>query len=362
QRLAEQHKTDGRTDPQFLMLLAIAYDNAGRTEQAEACLEQAADHLKLLRESGDTTLAGEAGNAIYVVRLGGLFDALGQYDRARKLYADAVELEEQPAPALRRMLALRRWQAGEIERALAGLEDVDITSTVGDPALLGTKAMLLLEAGQQEPGKQAVATLESIATEARDDVARERTALAWSEALRATYLATDGETAMPVPQRIALLTDALGRVSGDTMRDGAAVLAAPQGVFLNWIGDIFASVGETELAVRQWQAAGQAMPGWFVPWHSMAEAQLVAGQLYEAQASAREAALRATGEQTDTAIELLTTIAYRRWLDAPSAAEADYAAASAARHQRLQPLAESTLPIHVHFTALSDPDAARRLT
>lgn len=336
-------------DPRYLLVLALAYRNAGQIQQAMACLNQAAQ-TELPRDDA----------AGYVGRLAGLFDTFSEHALARQVYADAVARLPAQDPArdqLRQLLALRLWQAGRLEEALATIPQPTADERRRHIELYATRILLQFEKGDAAQAQQGLATLSRMAQTLSNDAPERRKALAWHESLSAAY-APQNRTSR---QRLEALAAAYARVEELRQTSGGLATDQPSGLFLKWSADRWAELGETEQAIEQWRRAASAMPGWDDPLLRIAQTSMEAGLLDEAQSAAQGALSRAEPGAEESARVLLAQVAYARWLAAPSTGDAEHAAALAAAHQRARPLDPQTLPMHVHLLALTDPQQARRL-
>lgn len=337
-------------DPRYLLVLALAYRNAGQTQQAMACLNQAAQS-ELPRDDP----------AGYVRRLAGLFDAFAEHGLARQAYVDAVaRLPAQDAARdpLRQLLALRLWQAGRIDEALATIPLPTPEERRRSIELYATRILLQFEKGDAAQAEQGLAMLSRMAEGTRStDAPERRKLLAWHEALSAAY-APQNRTSR---QRLEALATAYARVEELRESSGGLATDQPSGLFLKWSADRWAELGETGQAIEQWRRAAVAMPGWDEPLLRIAQSTMEAGLLDDAHDAALGALSRAEPGAEQRAQVLLARIAYQRWLAAPSTGAAAHATALAAAHQRARPLDPQTLPMHVHLLALTDSQQARGL-
>ena len=335
------------SDPRLLLVLAVAYRNAGQEQQALACLRQAA---------GFDAPPGDA--AGFIKRLAGLFDAMGQHKEAREAYVNGVLRlpagEESDRDQLRQLLALRLWQVGELENALGV---VDATSA-NDPSvnLVATRTLLLFEKGDTAQARQSLAALLRMSSFASSPASK-RWAIAWHEGLSAAYAGED----RPARERLEALLRSLTRVLDLRANDSVLMVDEPAGLLVKWTGDRYAEMGELEQAMLYWRRASAMLPGWDEPMLRMAEAAMKLGLAQEAQAALAAGETRAEAAAAERWRILKAQIAYRRWLARPSTAIGHSAAALVAEHQRASPLNPATLAAHVHMVSQTDPQEARRL-
>ncbi len=335
-------------DPRFLLVLAVAHDNAMQSEQAMICLRQASQ----AELPPDDPIH-------FIVRLAGLFDTFGDHASARDVYAAAVARlpADHPAlPRVRQLLALRLWQDGRLEEALGVLPAGDGGAVPQPIEYTATRILLQFENGQVAEASHALTRLASLA-ETLEEPEQRRTALAWQEALAAAYV----PDLRPVSDRLVSLHSALARVYGQWDQAAPIPMDEPLALFRKWAGDLSAQLGEDAQAIEAWRQAAHATPGWHVPHLLVAEHCLKRGLFDDAEEAASEARRRSIGENDRAARALLARIAYERWLEAPSAAAIEEAEARTARLQRTDPLNATSLPIHVHLLALTDPASAGEL-
>ena len=344
---AVEMATRNATDPRFLLVLAIAYVNAGQAEQALTCLRQASQ----------SELPGD-GQAAFILRLAGLFDALGKHLEAQAAYARALEqlsLSDEARDELRPLLALRLWQVGQLDEALTLLEGDPMASSA-QVVLIATRTMLLFEKGDVAQARQRLATLGRI-VEMPDRPAQRREALAWYEALSAAYVPGDRSPR----DRLEMLLSSQARTADLRDLPGLLQFDRPAGLMMKWTGDRYSELGEPEQAVEYWRRASERLPGWEEPLLLVAQAATEMKLIDAAQEAATLAEALAAQRSRPRLEGLKVQIAYRHWLLRPSAVRAMRVAALAWAHQLSNPLHPSSLPAHVHMIALGDPLEASRL-
>ena len=228
-------------DPRFELLQATAYAYAGDQKKAEEFLMQATQR--------------KATDVDFVKLATKMLDSGGSYDLSKALLERAVvDLKD---PAVLKMLVERLWQNGQMAEMAKALETVRPDDAKADSNLLAMKAISLLEQNQSQPAMIAVKTL---STRTLDDEA-----FAWSAAIPARY----GSPAPEPRLAVQTLTNAMNRD-----RDNAVVRL--------WLGEAYEKIGETELAIKSWRAAGELAPAWAEPHVKQAMLLALAGRGREA--------------------------------------------------------------------------------
>ncbi len=211
-------------DPRFEMFLASAYSYAGDQTNAQ----------KLL----DTAVQRKAPDAEFVRMATNLLDSNGQYEMSEDLLNRAAgELND---PQVLQMLVQRLWQNGRADEMAKRLESVKTEDPKADTNLLAMKAISLLE---QNRAADALAVVKVLASRSADE-----NAFAWSTAIPARY-------AVPAPDPRAAIATLTAAATRD--RDNAVVRL--------WLGEAYAKINETELAINAWRSAATLSPGWAEP-------------------------------------------------------------------------------------------------
>lgn len=248
---AEEARTKHPDDARFELLQAFAYLYAGNTDEAVKWLDSAAKHPMLSPE--------------FVRLLVRLYDSMRLFDRGQKVLEQIVSAN--PDPKLVRMLIDRLWQASRFNEVVQRLADLDPRSDKTDTHLLAIKAYALYQLNQ---GEQAKPLVDALAGRKNDDSAR-----AWAITLRARY----ENATLDTPQRI----DEYDK----------AVLSDPSNAVIRFlIGEAYARIRETELALDAWRRASELDPGWAAPRAQRARLLAATGRIDAAINEASEAIRR----------------------------------------------------------------------
>lgn len=248
QKVQQQHPDD----PRFAVVAAYAFKIAGQDQEARARLEAAATQTPDDPE--------------FVVSLAQMLDQNAMYAEADALVRRTAQ--KSTDLTLRRALAQRLWQDGDLGPLLEQTSDVSPGNSKSDSGLLGYRALALYETGK---AAEAAPILTALTARAGDS-----TAAAWAIALRGRFSASP-----PAPaQRLRLLQDA-------ALRDPS------NSIIQLMVGTTYAEMGETELALLAWKQTAAQAPGWAHPWVLSARAMMAGGRYQEAVLAAEEAMRRA---------------------------------------------------------------------
>lgn len=250
QEFADQQFAQNRMDPRHLLLQAFACNYRNDNDKALWFLQQAAQQP--LTDSS------------FVQLLVSLFDQLKRYDESQNLL-EAVS-QRTGDPEIIRILIARLWQNGRNEEIVTRLEQLNPDDPRTDAELIALRTMALYQLGRVPPARELLKVLSQ-----RPD----RESAAWASALEARF-----EDYNHPPVVIAeKLLNALSR-------------DPENGIFRTWLADCYWNLGEAALALRQWQAAALALPGWSKPYIGMSQALLVLGQTADAYEAAKAAVER----------------------------------------------------------------------
>lgn len=172
------------------------------------------------------------------------------------------------SPTLLEQLIERTWERQPPSAVLERLARLD-PATAG-PALLGYKAMALLETGHASDAKRLLDALSARS----DDVSK-----AWSVALQTAYVNR------PAP------AVAIQKYAEAILRDPT------NAIFHSLLGQTYAGIGDVDQAVRQWNEAGRLSPAWATPYCLSARTLCASGRFTEAMQAAQIAHQRAPGTQ-----------------------------------------------------------------
>ncbi len=259
-------------DPRFEVVLAVAHDYAGDAAEAERLLSRAAAKPMPDARTARTITA--------------LLDNLQRYPESLTLLRRAAESGDDPQ--LLTLLAWRLWQAGLYGEAVAALADIDPLASSNPPAPTGLRALAKLELGES-----ADADLAALA--ARPEPA----ARSWKEALQARF----AQPPLPPAKQVEAYTAALRRDPTNP-------------ALLFWLGDGYATLDESALAVRALEAAADRAPGWAEPHLRLTQLHLDTNRLIPAAAAA-EAALVRSHDDTNAWIQKVRVL-HALWQQMPT--------------------------------------------
>lgn len=251
---AQQYHEQFPEDPRFEALLGFAYGITRDNEQAIEWINRAAS-----RDVEDPQL---------IRRLATLLAGVGEFRSSLEFLQRSVQRVDDPD--LRHMLARRLFENSRYDDLLALLEEVDPSAPETDSGLVALKAAALLHQGDREQAEQLVQALEA---REGDNVAR-----AWAPVLSQVV---GRETQNP--QDVVEVC----RTSIEMRADIPYVRA--------YLAEALARIGETELAVEQWQNATQLAPAWATPHIRLAQTFNETNRPREALQHARAARQRAPG-------------------------------------------------------------------
>jgi tetratricopeptide (TPR) repeat protein len=306
---AQKQQAAHPDDPRFAMLLAMAHGNAGDIAQGKQWLTKAA-----------TQPAPDAPFVRHMVRV---LDSLKMYKESEDLLGRVTA--QNPDPLIMRVLVQRRWQGGQSGEVIKLLKDVDPASDTADTGLLAYKALALFETGKKDEANAIVGALAKRKTDSD--------AVAWSTALAARF-----DAQQPPKAQLAQYQAALVRSP-----DNAVVR------FL--VGEAYARLGETELAIGAWRRAAELAPAWATPHIDIARTLAAGGRLKEAFLEA-QAAVRAAPSHLPAAITL-ATIRHKSLeeLGSDDANEEARLLALVEQIQKTAPGEAETLPIYANLLA-----------
>lgn len=305
---SKQYASD-KDDPRYLLLQAFAANYANEGDKALWYLQQAA--------------AKPIGNPDTVRLLASIFDQMKRFDESRVLLEQTADRTQDPE--IIRVLVTRLWQNGRDADIITRLSSLDVSSPKSDPELLALRAMALYQSQRTSEARQIVAKLKE-----RQD---SRKAAAWVLALEARF----EDTNEPQSKLAEKLTEALKR-------------DLDNGIFRSWLADVYWNLGESALALRQWQAAAIAMPSWSKPYLGMSHAMLQLGRTADAVEAARAAHERAPAASAVTLINY-AEMRYRLFEETSDPASAAEVLHVATQILKARPNEPRTLPIMVALLA-----------
>lgn len=312
-------------DPRFVLLQGLAYH----------CVLDDANAREWYKKAAAKPLA----DPDFVKVCTQLMDEVGLFDKSQELL-EKVSADGHD-PRMLRMLVQRLWQNGRYQQVVDRLKDLDPKTTASDSHLLAYRAFSLYQMEPQlkpEEGAKAKAEAKSIvdalAARSDDDVA-----LAWAKALTARFENPDANPREKIQQYQA----ALVRDPGNS-------------VIRYLMGEAYARLGETELALQHWGQVVHDVPSWPTPRVQVAYLLAATGRTQTAVENAAQA--YAAGQNLGSAIGLVVALATQ--LDSgnnpPDVAKV---LALAGEIQQKVPGEPQTLPIYVSLLARTgDKDKA----
>jgi tetratricopeptide (TPR) repeat protein len=257
---AQKQQQANPNDPRFQLLLAMALGHAGKIDEGKQWLSKAS-----------TQPAPDAAFVQIMVRV---FDQMKMYGESEGLLRRVTD--ETKDPLVFRVAAQRLWQNGQNGQVIKLLEAVDPANEKSDTGLLAYKGLALFETGKRE---EARAIVTKLAARQNDNEAA-----AWATALGARFTATEPKVALGKYQE--------------------ALVRSPDNPIIRFlVGEAYARLGETELAITAWKQAAELSPSWATPRVDIARMLAGNGRIREALEHA-QAAVRAAPTQIAAAVTL----------------------------------------------------------
>lgn len=210
-----------------------------------------------------------------------LMDGVGMFDKSQELLERAAASSGND-PKMVRMLVQRLWQNGKYDQVVNRLKDLDASTTASDSHLLAYRAYSLYQLQKNADAKPIV---DALAARKDDDVA-----LAWAKALTTRFETPDANPR----ERISQYQAALVRDPGNA-------------VVRYLMGEGYAQLGETELALQSWRQVVAEVPSWPTPRTQIAYLLAATGRSQLAVDEARKGYER--GQNLGSAIGLAVALA-----------------------------------------------------
>lgn len=250
-----------------------------------------------------------------------VMDEVGLFDKSQDLLERASAQGHDPR--MLRMLIQRLWQNGRYIQVVERLKDVNPSNTSADAHLLAYRAYSLYQLRRDAEAKPIV---DALAARKDDDVA-----LAWAKALSARFEDPDANPRDKIQQYQAALVRDPGN---STIR--------------YMMGESYARLGETELALQCWGQVVRDIPSWSTPRVQIAYLLAATGRTQTAVENAIQA--YSAGRNLGSAIGLVVALATQ--LDTGTGTfDAAKVMAYAAEIQQKVPGEPQTLPIYVDLIA-----------
>jgi tetratricopeptide (TPR) repeat protein len=309
-------------DPRFELLRAVAASVVGDSAGTQQWLLSAASRTPP--------------DAAFVRELAGVFDRAGMYDQARAMLEKAAATDTGD-PQLLATLVQREWESGQYREALDQLKGVDPNNAKCDSRLIALKALTLYCIDASPPRTSSPSTAPATAPlRAQADLlvatldarVTDNMAGAWSSLLKAHF----ANPPLDPRQELKIYQSVIAR-------DHDNAIAA------YWLGLDYRQLGESEMALQQWQKAASLAPAWVEPRVVLARLDLATGHLDDAATEAQFAAARSPNL---LAVQTTLALVYFAELD-PKAADTKIAEMIrfVGDIQTAAPNEPQTLPIYV---------------
>lgn len=271
-----QLRADHPNDPRFEMLEGFVhlYDSTTQSSGSE--------QWKQARMASRDWLLKAAAHPVddvdFVRQLSAQLDSLRMYGDAQKLLETAAKKTNDPK--IKRLLVERLFQNNHFQDILDHLKDVSETSDTANTDLLAFKALALDALGKNQ---QASAITDALARRTSDQIA-----IAW-----ATTLRTHAQQATLDPH------DAIDQYRAALVRDPSNAVAR------FYLGEVYARLGESALALQQWARSADLGKSWYRPYYAASQLLLGENRIGEALTSA-QMAYQCLPNSTATITNLLT--------------------------------------------------------
>jgi cytochrome c-type biogenesis protein CcmH/NrfG len=314
-------------DPRFKIVKAWAY-YYGRNPLAtpEQNLQDASHYRALLLQAAtaDPPSVQFAKTAIV------LLDGISEYAASGDLLTRASAKFSDPQLTLQAVARL--WENRHYADVVARLKDLDPTSATTSSNLIAFKAMSLYEVGQN---KDADALVNQLEARGNDD----HLSYAWATALRAQYTLPPED----LKTRLAHYQDARA--------------ASPENGYIAFLlGDAYAQMGESDLALQAFRESCQTMPSWAEPHVRLAQLLVHTGRggSDEAARAAENARLAGTSSTGNTDLQAAIASIRVRFARLSPSVDSDLAKELLDEVKQIQkqiPGEPQTLPIYVALEA-----------
>lgn len=334
QQRADALRAKYPADPRFLIVKAWAYYfGQNRSQSAEQRRDDSQAYEKLIVQAAQQ----EPPTSQFAKTTIGLLDGLGQFGVADQLLARAVTKFNDPQ--LTQQLILRLWENRKYDEIVSRLKNLDASAATTDAQLIALKALALYGLSENKSADELV---DRLAARGADD----HVAFAWSTTLKAQF----ASPALDLKTRLAHYQD-------------AQVAQPDNGYIAFLLGDAYAQMDETDLALQAWRQSCRKMPSWSEPHVRLALLLVSLGQgaSDEAGRAAEDATL--AGTAANGSVDLRAAVAnikvsYARLLASPDAAVEAALLDEVKQLQTQLPYEPETLPIYVALLTQTGQRAA----
>ncbi len=308
-------------DPRFELLegwlhagQAMILSGSSKAAQANAQVELAKTWLL-------KAAAHPVSDAGFINLLATKMDQVGLYPQVQKLLEDAAAHSKDPK--IRKLLVDRLFQNGRYQQIIDQLKDLDPASQMSGSELLAMKALALFSLDKRD---EATKIVQALAQRTSDEVA-----VGWATALTTRYAPAGLD-----PQEMIV-------------KYQAALVRIPQSAIIRYyLGELYARLGENDLAIGQWDRAMGYAPGWFLPHLMVSRVLLNNGRADDAVRQA-EIAYRIMPGSPQVISNLLTIRFLQQ--DPTNAAANAKLLENVEQFQKLVPGEPRTLPVYVSLLA-----------
>ncbi|HEX4052882.1 MAG TPA: hypothetical protein VHX86_01320 [Tepidisphaeraceae bacterium] len=334
QRRADALRAKYPADPRFLIVKAWAYFyGQNRSQSAEQRRDDSQAYEKLIVQAAqqDPPTSQFAKTTI------SLLDGMGRFGVAQELLARAATKFNDPQ--LTQQSILRLWENRKFDEIISRLKNLDAGAAATDAQLIALKALALYSLSEN---KSAGELVDRLAARGADD----RIAFAWSTTLKAQFATPP----LDLKTRLARYRDAQA--------------AQPDNGYIAFLlGDTYAQMDDTDLALQSWRQSCREMPSWSEPHVRLALLLVSLGQGAgdEAGRAAEDATL--AGTTTNGSVDLRAAVAnikvsYARLSATPDPTVQASLLDEVKQLQTQLPYEPETLPIYVALLTQAGQRAA----
>jgi tetratricopeptide (TPR) repeat protein len=314
-------------DPRFKIVKALAYFY---TRNNLASPEQNRDNFKQYHSLVLDAAKADPPSVQFAKTTIALLDGLAEFGTASDLLDRASAKFNDPQ--LIQQSIVRLWEDRRFSDVVARLKGLDAASEGTSVHLIAYKAMALHSLGQT---KDSDALIDQLDARGSDN----HPAYAWATALKAQYSTPPEDLKTQEAQYLDAQT------------------ASPDNGYIAFLlGDAYAQMDESELAIREFRQACEAMPSWADAHIRMAQLLLAEGhgatdEAARAAENARLAGTNASGTVNLEAATINVQVSYARLLALPGSANASALLEEVKQLQTQIPNEPATLPIYVALLA-----------
>ncbi len=314
-------------DPRYKIVKALAYYY---TRNSPATPEESRDDFKQYRSLILDAAKADPPSVQFAKTTIALLDGLAEYGVASDLLDRASAKFNDPQ--LIQQTIVRLWENRKLSEVISRLKGLDATSDGASVDQIAYKAMALHQLGQI---RDANALIDDLNARGSDD----HPAYAWATALKAQYSTPPEDS----KTRLAHYQD-------------AQTTSPDNGYISSLLGDAYAEMGESELAISEFRQACQSLPSWAGPHVRLAQLLIAEGQgaTDEAARAAEDARLAGTNTSGTVDLDAATVniqVSYARLVALRGSANTSDLLNEVKQLQAQIPNEPETLPIYVALLA-----------